>query len=60
MPSYDVAVSQRLLEDEDGPMLDLLKGFHGASIHVPSRRSWRPDTERLATRYERFLEASAA
>jgi putative restriction endonuclease len=59
-PTYDVAVSQRLLEDEDGPMLDLLKGFHGTVIHVPARRSWRPDLDRLAARYERFLEASSA
>lgn len=58
-PSYDVAVSQRLLEDEDGPMLDLLKGFHGTVIHVPARRSWRPDPDRLAARYERFMEASS-
>lgn len=59
-PDYDVSVSRRLLEDEDGPMLDLLKGFHGVSIYVPSRRSWRPDPERLGSRFERFLEASAA
>jgi putative restriction endonuclease len=27
-PDYVVHVSRRLREDEDGPMLDLLKGFH--------------------------------
>jgi putative restriction endonuclease len=54
-PDYDVAVSPRLLEDEDGPMLDLLKGFDGAAIVLPQRRSHRPDPERLAFRYERFL-----
>ena len=59
-PDYDVAVSQRLLEDEDGPMLDLLKGFDGTAIVVPQRRSHRPDPERLAVRYSRFVEASAA
>jgi putative restriction endonuclease len=58
-PDYEVAVSAQLLEDEDGPMLDLLKGFHGASIHVPSRKTWRPDPERLGARYERFLEAGS-
>jgi putative restriction endonuclease len=53
-PEYQVEVSRRLREDEDGPMLDLLKGFHGASIVVPRRRAWAPDRERLAVRYERF------
>ncbi|HEX5467914.1 MAG TPA: HNH endonuclease [Gaiellaceae bacterium] len=58
-PDYGVAVSRRLLEDEDGPMLELLKGFHGSQIHLPSRRSQRPDPERLSSRYDRFLAASS-
>ena len=57
-PDYKVHVSRTLLEDEDGPMLDLLKGFHRQSIHIPMRRSWRPDREHLAIRFERF-EAAA-
>ncbi|CAN5278190.1 HNH endonuclease [soil metagenome] len=56
-PDFAVSVAGRLLEDEDGPMLDLLKGFHGASIVLPQRRSSRPDPERLAQRYEEFLQA---
>jgi putative restriction endonuclease len=59
-PAYEVAVSPRLLEDDDGPMLDLLKGFDGASIVVPQRRSQRPDPDRLTRRYEAFLTATAA
>jgi hypothetical protein len=39
---------------------DMLKRFHGAPIQVPTRRTWRPDPERLAVRYGRFLEASGA
>jgi hypothetical protein len=35
-------------------MLDVLKEFHGATIDAPSKRLWRPDTERLAARFERF------
>ncbi len=54
-PDRQVHVSRRLLEDEDGPMLELLKGSHGRSIFVPRRRAWQPDGERLATRFERFL-----
>jgi putative restriction endonuclease len=53
-PDYEVRVSRRLLEDEDGPMLDVLKGFHGQTIHLPARRTQHPDRERLAARFERF------
>jgi putative restriction endonuclease len=57
-PDYKVHVSKRLLDDEDGPMLELLKQFHTQSISVPTRASWKPDRERLAERYERFTLAS--
>ena len=53
-PDYEVHVSHALMDDDDGPMLDLLKGFHHRKIHLPSRRTSRPDRERLATRFERF------
>jgi putative restriction endonuclease len=58
-PDYIVQVSRRLLEDEDGPMLDLLKGFHNIPLHLPERERDRPDRERLELRYERFLELAA-
>jgi putative restriction endonuclease len=58
-PDYVVAVSARLLDDDDGPMLDVLKGFHGLSIELPQRRTWRPDRNRLAQRHERFLAATS-
>ena len=56
-PDYEVHVSSRLLEDDDGPMLDVLKGFHGRRIELPERRSLRPDPEKLAVRFERFAAA---
>jgi putative restriction endonuclease len=59
-PDYSVAVAAGLLEDEDGPMLDLLKGFHGMKIHLPQKRAQHPDQERLAARYDQFIEASSA
>src|SRR5262249_24889872 len=31
-PDYDVHVARRLREEEDGPMLEVLKGFHGRAI----------------------------
>ena len=54
-PDYEIRISPRLLDDEDGPMLDLLKGFHGKPLSVPRAAALRPDRERLAGRYERFL-----
>lgn len=58
-PDYMVHVSRRLLEDEDGPMLDLLKGFHEVPLHVPTRAADHPDRERLDARFARFLELVA-
>jgi putative restriction endonuclease len=57
-PNYRVHVSQRLLTEDDGPMLDLLKGFHQQTIEVPSRRAWKPNPEALARRFERFSTLS--
>ncbi len=51
---YLVHVSRRLLDDDDGPMLDLLKRFHRSPIAVPRPAASRPDRERLALRFERF------
>lgn len=56
-PEYTVTISKRLLEDEDGPMLELLKTFHDHQIVLPTHRKLRPDRERLAARFERFLAA---
>lgn len=57
-PDYEVRVSRRLLEEDDGPMLELLKGFHHQQLTVPRQATLRPDRERLAERYERFLARS--
>jgi putative restriction endonuclease len=57
-PDYEVHVSRRLLDEEDGPMLDLLKGFHLQRIHLPTRRKDHPDRERLAERFDRFTAAA--
>jgi putative restriction endonuclease len=54
-PDYVVHVSGRLLEDDDGPMLDLLKGFHQAPLNLPQRTVDLPDHDRLDARFERFL-----
>lgn len=57
-PDYRLHVSDRLLDQSDGPMLEALKQLDGNAIHLPSRRKDRPDRGRLALRFERF-EAAA-
>jgi putative restriction endonuclease len=51
-----VRVSPRLLDDEDGPMLELLKAFHARPLELPRTAASRPDRERLAVRFDRFLD----
>jgi putative restriction endonuclease len=54
---YEVRVAPRLLEEEDGPMLEVLKLFHGSTISLPRLAASRPDQELLAERHERFARA---
>jgi putative restriction endonuclease len=54
-PDYRLHVSDRLLAQNDGPMLEALKRLHGNTIHLPSRAKDLPDRERLALRFERFM-----
>ncbi|MEO9174173.1 MAG: HNH endonuclease [Gaiellales bacterium] len=56
-PDYRVHVAERLLDDHDGPMLELLKTFHQADLVVPGRVEQRPDRELLGARYELFRAA---
>jgi putative restriction endonuclease len=58
-PDREVHVSPRLLDDEDGPMLELLKGFHRRPIVLPRSARQRPDPERLAVRFEQFRSRAA-
>jgi putative restriction endonuclease len=53
-PDYRLHVSERLLAQKDGAMLDALKRLNGGSIHPPSRIKDRPDRDRLALRFERL------
>ncbi len=53
-PDYRLHVSERLLIQRDGPLLEALKQLDGGKLHLPAREKDRPDRERLAIRYERF------
>jgi putative restriction endonuclease len=55
---YKLHVADRLLIQNDGPMLEALKRLDGGTLHLPSRPKDRPDRDRLAQRYERFKAAA--
>jgi putative restriction endonuclease len=55
-PDLRVEINRDLMDEVDGPMLKHgLQEMQGVGLLVPSSRSQRPDRDRLATRYERFL-----
>jgi len=57
-PDYRVEVRLDVLEEIDGPMLELgLQGFHGSSLWVPPRESLKPDRHFLEERYALFRHA---
>ena len=53
-PDFRIHVSRRLLTQNDGPMLELLKGMHGSKLHLPQRAKDLPDRDRLAVRFDVF------
>jgi putative restriction endonuclease len=58
-PDYEVRLGRRLLEDDDGPMLEQgLKAFHGQPIHLPRRDEDRPSREFLEERLAGFDRAA--
>ena len=57
-PDYRVHVSDRLLDQRDGKMLEALKLLDGGKIHLPRRPADFPDRNRLAQRYELFKKAA--
>jgi putative restriction endonuclease len=57
-PDYRLHVSDRLLAQSDGPMLEALKQLNGGTMHLPPREQDHPDQNRLAARFERFKAAT--
>ncbi len=53
-PDFKVHVSDRLMVQHDGPMLEALKALNGKGIRLPTRVQDRPDRDRLALRFHRF------
>ena len=56
-PDYRLHVSDRLLDQDDGPMLQALKQLDGSGLHLPSRSRDYPDRDRLYRRFETFRKA---
>ena len=57
-PEYRLHVSERLLDQNDGSLLEALKQLNGGTVHLPSRAKDHPDRDRLALRFERFKAAA--
>ena len=58
-PDHRVRLSRRLLDDEDGPMLEWgLKVFHDQMITLPRRAHDHPSREHLEERFARFTRAA--
>jgi putative restriction endonuclease len=57
-PDYRLHVSERLLNQHDGQMLEALKQLNGGTLQLPARAKDYPDHDRLALRFERFKAAA--
>ena len=57
-PDYQLHVSERLLGQRDGSILEALKQLNGGTMHLPARAKDCPDRDRLALRFERFKAAA--
>ncbi|MGR3399578.1 MAG: HNH endonuclease [Paracoccus sp. (in: a-proteobacteria)] len=53
-PDYRLHVSEQLMSQQDGPVLEALKSLNGTVIHLPDRKRDHPDRDRLAARFEIF------
>ena len=57
-PDYCVHVSERLLEQRDGPVLEAMKQLQDRKLHLPADARNYPDKDRLAERFGRFRAAA--
>lgn len=57
-PDLRLHISGQLMAQNDGPMLEALKGLHGRMLHMPTRTADRPDPARLDARFALFRSAA--
>ena len=53
-PDYRLHISDQLLAQNDGPMLEVIKQLNNETIFLPKRTKDWPDKDRLAMRFEKF------
>lgn len=53
-PDRKIHLATKLLDEHDGPMLELLKGCDGKTMHLPKRYEDYPDPARLEARFAHF------
>ncbi len=54
---FRIHVSERLLVQKDGPMLEAMQRLNGQLIKLPIRPKDAPDRDRLAHRFDMFRAA---
>ena len=57
-PKFRLHVSERLVGQQDGPMLTALTRLNGGRIYLPNGAKERADRDGLAVRFERFKRAA--
>ena len=57
-PDFKIHVSSRLLEEQDGPMLEAIKQLDGRELFLPLRTADLPDKRRLESRFAEFRRAN--
>ena len=57
-PDFRIHVADRLMVQNDGPLLESLKRLQGQHLHLPERSKDRPDRDRLAARFDFFKMAA--
>lgn len=57
-PDSKIHLSDRLLEQRDGPTLEAMKRLHMQFLRPPAHAQYRPDRDRLALRFEKFKSRS--
>jgi putative restriction endonuclease len=55
-PDFTIHISRRLMDLRDGPTLEALQRLNGQKLLKPGRKENLPDRDRLAMRFETFLE----
>jgi putative restriction endonuclease len=58
-PDSVIEISQRLMAERDGPVLELgLKSFNGLPVRMPKKTNDRPNTDHLEERYQLFRQSA--